>query len=412
MAEPSVRQDFCATDGIVQPPRQPSAGVSMVTPWGHHAHTDSSGGTAVSVLLPGRLEKELEDAESLIRYAAEVGIDVKLDIRKHVAAARTAASGGWNEEHTVNLQCALTKLSARLKPVSGESLRACVATTKASRTIRNYRWVAIILGVFIIPFSVAAFIATVTCEAIRKDIEVANALAVTLTHELRPASADQRSSKATAMVDDSGLQLGEKQIKDLQQFAATIRAIDARAAQLNLFAAYAVPDPYAHVRAGDGKMKAVFELPAGLPNLSDAATQKIELYQDVRHFAQSVQEAVSTSFGAMASCILPMLYALLGACAYLLRSFEDQIKTRSFTGADKPTARFLIAGIGGLVVGLFGNFGAGHGATLPPLAIAFLVGYAADVFFSFLEGLLQTFSRSRGDLTPEKRAAASTAGSK
>jgi len=29
-------------------------------------------------------------------------------------------------------------------------------------------------------------------------------------------------------------------------------------------------------------------------------------------------------------------------------------------------------------------------ASIPPLAIAFLVGYAVDVFFSSLEGLLQT----------------------
>jgi hypothetical protein len=414
MTESTARQDFCATDELVRQPQQPSAGISVVTARVQTAHTDASGDAAASVLPPGRFERELEDAESLIRYAADVGIDVGDDLRKHVVAARIAASGGWSEEHTVNLQCALTKLSARLKPVSGESLRACVSSTRASRTMRNYRWVAIVLGLgFITPFSLAAFIATVTCEAIRKDIDVANALAVTLAHELRPASANQRSSNATGMADAPGQQHGEKEIKDLQQFAATIRAIDARAAQLNFFAVYyRVPDPYADIRGNRGEMKAKFELPAAVRDLSDAASRKIELYQDVRHFAQSVQEAVSTTFGAMASCILPMLYALLGACAYLLRLFEDQIKTRSFTGADKPTARFLIAGIGGLVVGLFGNFGTGHGATLPPLAIAFLVGYAVDVFFSFLEGLLQTFSRSRGDMTQESRTAAQTAGSR
>ena len=91
--------------------------------------------------------------------------------------------------------------------------------------------------------------------------------------------------------------------------------------------------------------------------------------------------------------------------AYLIRSFEEQIRRRSFTGVDRPTARFLIAGIGGLVVGLFGDFGAGHGASLPPLAIAFLVGYAVDVFFSFLDGLLQTFGRSRGYMTANSSAA-------
>ena len=38
----------------------------------------------------------------------------------------------------------------------------------------------------------------------------------------------------------------------------------------------------------------------------------------------------------------------------------------------------------GEVVGLFSNFS--QGASLSPLALAFLVGYATDIFFSFLEG--------------------------
>jgi hypothetical protein len=49
--------------------------------------------------------------------------------------------------------------------------------------------------------------------------------------------------------------------------------------------------------------------------------------------------------------------------------------------------------IAGAVVGMFSNFNITQNASIPPLAIAFLVGYAADVFFSFLEGLLQTFTR-------------------
>jgi hypothetical protein len=92
-----------------------------------------------------------------------------------------------------------------------------------------------------------------------------------------------------------------------------------------------------------------------------------------------------------------MLYALLGSCAYLIRSFEEQMKARTFTGVEKTTARFLIAGIGGLVVGLFGNFGVDPGHALPPLPSPFLVGYAVDVFFYFLDGLLHAFTRGRGE---------------
>ena len=58
-------------------------------------------------------------------------------------------------------------------------------------------------------------------------------------------------------------------------------------------------------------------------------------------------------------------------------------------------AHFLIAGIGGAVVGLFSNFTISQGASISPLAIAFLVGYGVDVFFSFLEGLMQSFTKGK-----------------
>jgi putative flippase GtrA len=78
-----------------------------------------------------------------------------------------------------------------------------------------------------------------------------------------------------------------------------------------------------------------------------------------------------------------------------LRNVEEELRTLTFEPSSRTNwARFLIAGIGGAVVGLF-NFAMTQGTSISPLAIAFLVGYAVDVFFSFLEGLLQTFTKSK-----------------
>jgi hypothetical protein len=129
------------------------------------------------------------------------------------------------------------------------------------------------------------------------------------------------------------------------------------------------------------------------------------VYQDVRYFAQSLVDDVSVFYGAVAACLLPALYALLGTCAYLLRSFEEQMRTRTLTSSVANSARFLIAGIGGAVVGLFNNFSVTQTASLPPLAIAFLVGYAVDVFFSFLEGVLQTFTKAQPVAVPSPSTA-------
>ena len=59
--------------------------------------------------------------------------------------------------------------------------------------------------------------------------------------------------------------------------------------------------------------------------------------------------------------------------------------------------RFVIAAIAGGVVGLFNNFGTSQAAALSPLAIAFVAGYAVDVFFSLIDGAVNSVSKSRSD---------------
>jgi hypothetical protein len=225
----------------------------------------------------------------------------------------------------------------------------------------------------------ASFITSGISEAIRKDIETANGLAVKLGDEVRSIRAQDETAK-NALPRTAA-------VRDLQEFAATMRAIDARGWQLNRFLAYSLTGPSWSANRNE------FEIPPGIPDFPKAVTDKIEFYQNVRYFAQTVRETVSIIYGAMGTCILPVVYALLGACAYVLRLLEEQIKLRTYTKDNAHVARFLIAGIAGGVVGMFNNFYVGQSASVSPLAIAFLVGYSVDVFFSFLQGLLETFTR-------------------
>jgi hypothetical protein len=160
--------------------------------------------------------------------------------------------------------------------------------------------------------------------------------------------------------------------------------------------------PFQHARTNWALLSQKFELTPGLPVLlSQELAEKIRVYQEIRNFANTVQAMTSVYYGAVATCILPVLYALLGTAAYLLRLYDNQVKTRTFVAADKHVARFLIAAIGGLVVG---QFNISPGVAISPFAIAFLVGYAVDVFFAFLEGLLQMFKRDPGNTGPQNLA--------
>jgi hypothetical protein len=337
------------------------------------------------------LLSQIHDAQSLLFYAAEAGIDVDDGIRREVLRAAADIGAYSSPDAAANLVAAMTRLTHALSPVTAFSLAACSNGKEVELTVKVYRRVAVFLALLIIPISLVTFVTTSISEATLKDITDANALAVKLT--------DQESSPKTQTQQDAQgkpdrLPREVNVIRDLQTLAGTTRAVDARARQLNWFVANIVDDPFVADRKNPEAMRQKFDLPAGLPNLSQALTDRISNFQLVRQFAQSARESISTVYGAIAVGILPVLYALLGAVAYLLRSYQQQLKERTFTGADSHVARFVIAAIGGGVVGLFTNFTSGNGAaSISPLAIAFLAGYATDVFFSFLDSFVQTFNR-------------------
>jgi hypothetical protein len=366
---------------------------------------------------PPYFNDALQDAERLMTYAAEVGIDVGADVRNAVLVARSRSSDGWDEQTAANLLTALTKLAAQLRPVTAESLNSC--SSEERHAVRAYWKWALGLALVIVPFSVASFVTSALADAIRKDIGTANELAVKLTAQLRSTGQQETATLSVGTPDKPASEIPSDVspidvVTELQQFAATIRSVDRRARQLQMFVRTAHEDPFAASRLEASRpsvpgVRSVFELPADLSeHPKAAATDRIEVYQKVRSFAQGLVDDVSVFYSAMATCILPVLYALLGTCAYLLRSFEDQMKTKTFTMSVANSARFLIAGIGGAVVGLFNNFSVTQGASIPPLAVAFLVGYAVDVFFAFLDSLLQSFTRARSGMNAPAPTPAST----
>jgi hypothetical protein len=366
------------------------------------------GSTATYSEPPAYFDEALSDAERLLKYAAETGMEIDDDTRDHILQARAAKTSEWNEETAANLLTALTKLAAKLKPVTAASLKACCDETRP--TVRIYWVVAICIAIVVVPFSLASFVSTAISNAIRTDIATANDLAVKLRTQLGPPPAVTQaiaSTTGTAALSATGpAEPDATVIGELQQFASTIRAIDTRARQLNVLLFHVERDPFASIRGDPVKVHNKFQLPQGLPNFAQAADDRTAVFQDVRYFAQSLLDDVSFFYGAITACILPALYALLGTCAYLLRTFEQQMSTRTFTPSVANSARFLIAAIGGGVVGLFNNFTITQGASVPPLAIAFLVGYAVDVFFAFLEGLLQAFTKNNSASPPPSGAKA------
>jgi hypothetical protein len=383
-----------------------TSGTSFVPLTPEHLVESKPEGLNVPRTKGDHLSAELKKAEILLDYAAESGIEVTDSVRDDVLEAKIAISGKTMPKHTAaNLLKALTRLAVAVRPETVESLKARHYLSTFGERRKLHGLAAVFIGSVILVISVITFVSNRISEQVKTDLETANGLAAKLSAELGPPP--PTNSVQTSEGDVTNTQkpnntvrfgpsgpppgLSEKDvITDLQQFAVAMRGVDRYARMLNKFVFDAVPDPFAHDRTNRFTMKKMLEVPAGLPVLlSSEFAAKAGVYQDIRDFGTSVQAIQGFYYGAVANCILPVLYALLGAGAYLLRSYELQSKNRVID-TEGYFARFLIAGIGGLVVGLFNIT---QGISISPFAVAFLVGYAVDIFFNSLEGLLHIFKR-------------------
>ena len=98
--------------------------------------------------------------------------------------------------------------------------------------------------------------------------------------------------------------------------------------------------------------------------------------------------------------VLPMLYGLLGACAFVLRQLSDEIDklTYAHDARVRYSLRLNIGLLSGLAVGWFIKPGSGDATliSLSPLALAFIAGYGSDLFFVALDKVVQAFSPASG----------------
>jgi hypothetical protein len=117
---------------------------------------------------------------------------------------------------------------------------------------------------------------------------------------------------------------------------------------------------------------------------------------------------LKTGLEFVAAYLLPVLYGLLGACAFVLRQLCEDVSTLRFADDSRVryTLRLNIGVLGGLAVGWFIDPTAEGSvvANLSPLALAFVAGYGSDLLFAVLDRIVGAFSTQ----PPAAREAAMT----
>lgn len=97
------------------------------------------------------------------------------------------------------------------------------------------------------------------------------------------------------------------------------------------------------------------------------------------------------------SYVLPILYGLLGAFAFVLRKLSREVNEKSFSRESRVNylLRIHLGALAGLSIGwFFGNtmHAAVNISSLSPLALAFLAGYSVDLLFSSMDRIIDSIS--------------------
>ena len=109
--------------------------------------------------------------------------------------------------------------------------------------------------------------------------------------------------------------------------------------------------------------------------------------------------AVEAEVNIIQTYVLPLLYGLLGSCAYVLRQLTLEIRARTFRRelGISYWLHIFLGVLAGLAIGWFlrpevGDNGLIRGLT--PFALSFLAGYSVEVLFAAMDRLVAAFGPS------------------
>ena len=337
---------------------------------------------------------------------------MEADIVEPILAARTAFSSDMATDTVrATFYAAYSRLARKFGDVTADFIRNC-SSPDTRRRLGRQQILAVSLTFVIAVASVMTFVADSMSRKIVDNITLANDYAAKLRTGLTGPDSNVSTLKEFAEKDpctlidtpnDDKIVKTLADVESIQMFASTIRDIHGEALKLNNFVLGWECDPFGQcsgkgsenhneqVKADEKSIKFQLQINPTIINYPAEVLCKIKAYQIIRNFASNVNSDYSAIIGAVLSYALPILYALLGAFAFQLRLFGETVRKRTYHPSFADSARMITAVIAGAIVGLFNP---AKGLALSPLATAFLVGYGVELFFKFLDTILNSFGSS------------------
>jgi hypothetical protein len=353
------------------------------------------------------LNAALADAGQVLDYAIARGL---LSAREPNAGASIIA--GIVQAQTAALSDTLTttaistfyasyeRLAYVVRPVTAQSL---AASQKAS--LAGMKALALLLVSGVIMFSIFLFMCNDTLNETSTLIDQQNAAALKLWSDVQVMQSDAVGGRGEDGRRPDGI-VADRVFEQIVEFSRKNAWLLQSASRLNF---WFVP-PWLQLSYMDVVFNA--KNPHGVDHLNippdvstpaeirKEAVEQIKAYQYIRDYALGLYKINSAIYNSLSTYFLPTVYALLGAFLYGLRFYSRLIKRNEFLPSVANSARYYIAAIAGLVVGLFANL-LPKGMEMPPLAAAFLVGYGVEMFFWRLDVLIRRL-KGRDEKTATK----------
>jgi hypothetical protein len=329
------------------------------------AEPNSSSGQAAP---PDDMRQHVRAAYAMLCDANKKAIQVPADVVAVITAARNASAAQLPSDLEARFWNAYGLLSSSIKP--------------AEQARRFYRWVFYVvlasLLLFQFVFTAGDHLRTKLTEVEKQIVEVrgrSTAPASTQAGTPAPASATLTQESADSVT------------RQLQQSRIAYHRLSADVVAF-------VSKPLGWLGGFSEFYGAREKLKAQRGAETDATAQESEAhYTDVR----ARLDLILVFLGGY---VLPMLYGLLGACAFVLRKLSDEIDklTYAHDARVRYALRLNIGLLSGLAIGWFVKPASGDPSlvSLSPLALAFVAGYGSELFFVALDRLVQAFAPSQG----------------
>lgn len=331
------------------------------------------------------LAQALSDAELLLVHATREGLDVPQPAIDTVVRTRTLVDAqGPNNAEEAEFWSAFGALSRLAAPVSVQSLRATMDAPGASgdvkpslarRAVMSYTAMTMSTLVFLLLIQIYWLFGVTVAEDI-KDLREA-------------ASANKAKVVATKVLRDQALASGWKTGRSENDFKTELKNMDdiARTQELGLESSYDMLATWSAAWEGMWPVK-------GSCHTDDEEDRgKLALCENMARL-----QAAKVVLENLQRYALPLLYGLLGACVFTLRTMAEKIRARSYSEASNIDfrIRLCLGTLGGLVSAWFllpGNPDAISGS-ISPFALAFLAGYSIELVFTAMDRMIGAFTKA------------------